>query len=111
MKFIGIFILFIICPMICKAQLLDDSEIGNHSYGNGKMFRKTRSALMKYDFVQQKTEYWGKRLEKMLLGEYAKKLLIIAPLVTGKLQFSALDLNFYIDTRSEKSGVKYTYNF
>ncbi len=92
-------------------QLLEEPEADSQEYSDGKMFRQTRNALMRYELVQEKSEYWGKRLEKMLLGEYAEKVLIIAPLVTGKLEFNALDLNFYVDAREERSGVQYTYNF
>lgn len=110
MKYFVVLVLFIFCP-VCMAQFASDSSTKSTEYSDQKMFRQTRNALLKYDFIQKRTEYWGKRLEKMLLGDYGQKVLIIAPLVTGKLEFNALDLNFYIDARAEKSGVRYTYNF
>lgn len=111
MKYLSLFTFILMAPVFCYAQMLEELPQEEKSYGDGKMFRQTQNALMKYEIIQEKSEYWGNRLEKMLLGDYADKVLIIAPLVTGKLQFSALDLNFYIDAREEKSGVKYTYNF
>ena len=66
---------------------------------------------MSYGLIQNKAEYWGARLEKMLLGDYAKDVMLIAPLVTGKIQFNALDMKFYVDAREEKSGVEYVYKF
>jgi len=107
-KYFGVLFLSI-CPFICFAS---DSFIeGDIDYSDGKIFRHTQSALMQYEVVQEKSKYWADRLEKMLLGDYANKVLIIAPLVTGKLEFNALDMNFYFDARHETSGVKYTYNF
>lgn len=107
MKYLSIIFSFILCPIICKAQVLEKSP----DYSEDKMFRQTRSALMKYELVQEKSKYWADRLEKMLLGDYAEKVLVIAPLVTGKFEFNAMDMNFYFDTREEKSGVQYVYNF
>lgn len=111
MKYLSLLFILTLCPFVCKAQLLDESEAEYRDYSDGKMFRQTSNALMRYELVQQKTEYWGDRLEKMLLGEYAEKVMVIAPLVTGKIEFNALDMNFYLDAREEKSGVQYTYNF
>lgn len=110
MKYLSLLFIFTICPLICKAQLLEP-KTDFQDYSDGKMFRQTRSALMKYELVQQKSEYWAERLEKMILGEYAEKVMVIAPLVTGKIEFNALDMKFYLDAREEKSGVKYTYKF
>jgi len=80
-------------------------------YGTGKMMNQTRDALLSYELIQEKTNFWGQKLEKMLLGGYTEKFLIFAPLITGKVEFRALDVNFYVDTRRDRGGVNYTYNF
>jgi hypothetical protein len=94
-------------PSLCCAEVDEDFT----GYETGTMMNQTRDALLSYDLIQEKTNFWGKKLEKMLLGGYTEKFLIFAPLITGKVEFRALDVNFYVDTRRERGGVKYTYNF
>lgn len=109
MKLVWLFVIFTMCPFLCWA----DYQFGTKppEYSNGKMLRTTQNALMQYELIQTKSEYWGRRLEKMLLGTYAEKLIFVAPLITGKVEFNALDMNFYFDARNEKSGVRYVYKF
>jgi hypothetical protein len=99
-------ILFIF-PCLCFAQL----DEGFTGYETGRMLSETRDALLSYELVQEKTNFLSQKLEKMLLGGYTEKFLIFAPLITGKVEFRALDVNFYVDTRSSRGGVNYTYNF
>ena len=105
MKYI-ITIIFIF-PALCLASF--DKEFTG--YETSKMLSETRDALLSYEIIQQKTNFLSQKLEKMLLGEYTEKFLIFAPLITGKVEFTALDVNFYVDTRSSRGGVNYTYNF
>jgi len=84
---------------------------GFQGYKSGAMLNETRDALLSYEIIQQKTQYWGNRVEKLLLNDYSEKIFIMAPLITGRLEISALDLNFYVDTRQERGGVRYSYNF
>lgn len=109
MKILSVFIFVLFISSLCFAESYDEDQIID--YDDGKIFRQTRTALLSYSFVQEKTQYWGRRLEKALIGEYAEKLLFIAPLVSGKIEFNAYDLNFYVDARAEKSGVRYVYQF
>jgi hypothetical protein len=94
-------------PSLCFSEVEEEFS----GYESGKMMTETRDALLSYELVQEKTTYWGYRLEKILFGDNAEKFLIFSPLITGKVEFKALDLNFYVDTRKEKGGVKYTFNF
>lgn len=103
-----IFILPCFCLANSEESYVDQEFTG---YNSSKMVRQTRDALLSYDLVQQRTNYWGKRLEKMIFGEYAENFLFLTPLVTGKVEFRVVELDFYVDARKEKSGVNYTFNF
>lgn len=105
MKYLILFLL----PLISYAEFETHSSF--EGYKTGVMINQTRDAILSYDFVQEKTEYWGNRLEKILLNDYSEKIILISPLITGKFEVSAMDLNFYVDTRREKGGVRYTYKF
>ena len=94
-------------PSLCCAEVEEEFT----GYKPVKMMTETRDALLSYELVQEKTNYWGYRLEKMIFGDHVDKFLIFSPLITGKVEFKALDLNFYVDTRKSKGGVKYTFNF
>lgn len=100
------------CSSVCFANVvLDEEESRNRNFSDRAALRQTQQALMGYEIVQQKTQYWSKRLEKTLFGEHAEKFMIIAPLVTGRVEFNAMDLNFYVNAREEESGVRYVYSF
>lgn len=109
-KLVSLFILFL--SQLSFASLnFDDDSFSKNEYSGSDALRNTQDALMGYEIVQEKTNYWTKRLEKKLFGDYADKFLILAPFVTGQLEFNALDLNFYVNAREEESGVRYTYRF
>ena len=102
----------LLCSSVCFANLnLDEEEAGRSRFNSEDALRNTQDALMGYEIVQKKTQYWTKRLERTLFGDHADKFLIIAPLVTGQVEFNAMDLNFYVNAREEESGVRYVYNF
>ncbi len=118
LKYLGVIIFTI--PALCFAEYTTSYEVEDEfSWDNdqfiaqkpGRMMTETRDALLSYELVHEKTTYWGKRFERALFGDHVEKFLIFTPLVTGKLEFRAMDLDFYVDARKSKGGVKYTYNF
>jgi hypothetical protein len=113
-KVLSILFIFILCPTVCCAdyRLEDDTDSdAPRRFSEVRMLSEARNALMGYEIVQEKTQYFTNRLESVLLGEYSEKFLILAPFITGKVEFNALDMNFYVDAREETSGVRYIYNF
>lgn len=111
MKLVTLFFVFL-CSSVCLANFNFDGEQSDRSeFDSSDALSNAQNALMGYGIVQEKTQYWTKRLEKKLFGDHADKFLIIAPLVTGQVEFSALDLNFYVNAREEESGVRYVYRF
>jgi len=78
---------------------------------SSKMMRNTRNAIMSYDVVQKKADQFGKKIQELTLGDYTEEVLVFSPLVTGQVTFSAMDLDFYIDTRHERGGVEYNFKF
>ena len=111
-KLVTLILSFLFCSSTCWGIVEFPVEEQNYiEYSDGKIFRSTRNALMKYDLIKEKSDYWGRRLEKFVLGDYSEKFLVVAPLLTGKFEFNALDMNFYVDARSEESGIRYIYNF
>lgn len=73
--------------------------------------KKTTEALLSYPKVAKRAEYWGYRLQKMAFGEYADEVLMVSPLVLGKIEFKLLDFDVELNYRSQKSKVQYTYKF
>ena len=110
MRWLGIiFFTFLLPICFCCANDLNDQN--TTSYSEVKMLRNTRDALLSYDIVQERKEYWETRLQNLIMGEFAEKLIFLSPFVTGKLEFRANDLRFYVDARHEESGVQYVYRF
>ena len=75
------------------------------------MFRKTTDALLSYDLVERRADYFVFKLKNLTFGEYSDQVLLFAPVVTGKVEVRAYDLKFYYDYKKSKSGVKYTFKF
>ena len=67
-------IILIIVPSLCFAEVEEDFT----GYKTGEMMNQTRDALLSYELVQHKTNYWGQRLEKMLFGNYAHKFFLLS---------------------------------
>lgn len=76
-----------------------------------KMVKKTTDALLAYDLIERRADYFVFKLKNLTFGEYSDQVLFLAPVVTGKVEVRAYNLNFYYDYNRSKSGVKYTYRF
>lgn len=94
-------------PLIASANYDDEFK----GYDSTKMLSEARDAFLSYEYVRDKANYIGNRLEKKLVNDFTENFFLISPLITGKLELKASDLNFYVDTRQLKGGVKYVYNF
>jgi hypothetical protein len=111
MKCITLVVISIFSHVVQADYIFDEETIMHVNYSDRKMFSETRNALFSYDVVQEKSSYWSKRIEKVVMGQYTEKFLVLAPFVTGKIEFNADKFRFYIDAREEASGVRYTYRF
>lgn len=77
-----------------------------------RMVNKTREALLSYSIVREKSDEILNDLKDKTLGDYAEKMLIFAPLVTGQVEFNAYDVNFYYDHRNnQQAGLRYNLKF
>ena len=88
-----------------------EKEEPQKSRGQGRMISKTRDALMSVDYIEQRTEYLMLRLKNSAFGEYAEKMMVITPFVTGNLEFNMSNVNFYYNHYQSKSGVEYSLRF
>ncbi len=89
-----------------------DAEETPKSLYQDKALDITKDALLSVDFIENRANYFIFKLKNLTFGEYSENVLYIAPLVTGKFQFSMFKLDFYYDHfNNNKSGVKYTVSF
>lgn len=81
-------------------------------FASPNMVNKTTEALLSYDVVKERSDEIVETVKRKTLGDHADKVLILAPLVTGRVEFNAFDLNFYYDHRNNsQSGVRYNLRF
>ncbi len=88
-----------------------DTEEPQFSRGKGKLATKTKDALLSFDYVEERADYFVFKLKNLTFGEYSDNIMYIAPLVTGNIEFSMYDINIYYDHFSDKSGFKYKIKF
>jgi hypothetical protein len=88
-----------------------DLEEPQRTLGKGKLVSKTKDALFSFDYIEDRADYLVFKFKNLTFGEYTDSLMYVAPLVTGNIEFSMYDINFYYDHFSSKSGVKYKIKF
>lgn len=71
----------------------------------------TSEALLAYPMIAQKTQYWVDRVKKLTLGDYADDVLIIAPIVTGQVQFKVNFLDVNLNYYQQQGSVNFTHQF
>ncbi len=116
MKKILIFILFSCASFSSWAQSYEDKfydlEEPTYNKHQKKAFRKTRKALLKIDAIEERANYFVFKLKNLTFGEYSDNIVYLAPIMTGKLEFSVHKFNFYFDhLDNNKGGVKYSLKF
>ena len=80
--------------------------------GNDKAANYARDALMSYDHIMERSNYLIYRFKKLTLGEHADKFMILAPFISGRVEFEAYrDVNFYYNSFSQSGGFRYNINF
>tara|TARA_Y100000768_G_scaffold388784_1_gene387171 strand:+ start:13969 stop:14316 length:348 start_codon:yes stop_codon:yes gene_type:complete len=80
--------------------------------GNNKAANYTRDALLSYDAVVERSDYLIYKFKQLTFGEYADQLMILAPLISGRVEFQAYkDVNFYYNSFSQSGGFRYSINF
>lgn len=91
--------------------LLLSSLICSSAFSADGMLDQTKDALLSYKLVKERTNFFARRLEKKLLGQYSKEFLLVTPLITGQVEFNTNDIKFYVNARQEIGGMEYVYNF
>lgn len=87
----------------------EESQVG---VSNARMMDQSREALMSYDFIVERSNYLIYKIKKLTFGEYADQLLILAPLVSGNIEFQAhRDLNVFYNHSAGRGGLRYSINF
>lgn len=92
-------------------SLLIDEEEPVISLHQDKLEAKTKDALLSYEFIEERADYFAFKLKNLTFGEYTDQVLYVAPLFTGRLEFSIHRFNFYHDELAKKSGLKYKIKF
>ena len=84
----------------CRAELRKPDLIAN-----------AREALMSYDIVEERAEYFIFKIKKLTFGDYTDQVLILSPLITGNFEFHAMKMKFYYNYNKRRAGVKYDIHF
>jgi hypothetical protein len=122
-KLLGL-ILMVICPCSWAQALrsVDSIETAGklepvsalHALEEGRAHNaadRTKDALLAYPAIEARANYFAKRLEKKLLGDYAQEVLILSPILTGQVSLNVFDLNVSLDYREQRGRVQYVYSF
>lgn len=111
-----VFNLLLFCSLRANAgnsyfsSLVDNEEPAVSPYQN--MFQsKTKDALLSYNLIEERANYFVFKFKTLTFGEYTDQLLYAAPLVTGKVEFSISRINFYYNHFSNETGIKYKMKF
>ncbi len=80
-------------------------------YSSKVMINQTRDALLSYSFIKERSQKLTKDFQEKVLGDYADKILLIAPFILGEVEINSNDVRFYVNAKKEKGGVEYVYNF
>ena len=113
MKNIYVFLLMI--PFSVSANYVNtyllDLEESDKNENQSKAGVKTKDALLSIDAVEERADYLVFKLKNLTFGEYSEDVMLIAPLVTGELEFSANEFKVYYNHFQNRGGVKYKYTF
>lgn len=97
---------------ILSKTLLILIAISFYAKASPNMLNKTREALLSYDFIENKVDKISTKIKEKTIGEHSEKLLILAPFVTGQVEFNAKNLSFYYDHRNDQeAGLRYNMKF
>ena len=79
---------------------------------NGQMMNNTRDALMSYDYIVERSDYLIYKFKQLTFGEYADKVMILAPLISGNIEIQAhSDFNLFYNHHQGRGGLRYNINF
>ena len=114
MRFLGLialtFSMHVMANSGYHASLLEPDEVLLTSARND-LPTLTRDALMSYDKVEERANYFVFKLKNMTFGDYTDQVLIITPFITGQLEFTFNEVNFYYDHQGSESGFRYELRF
>jgi hypothetical protein len=75
------------------------------------MLDRTKDALLSFDYIEDRADYFIFKLKNLTLGEYSEDLLYIAPAITGNVELRAYNMNVYYNHFQNKGGVRYKMKF
>ena len=82
------------------------------SVGKGKLVSMSKDALMSFDYVEKRADYFMFKLKNLTFGEYSDNVLYIAPVLIGKVEVNIHGFRLYYDhLNDQKSGFKYKVKF
>ena len=94
-----------------EKYLYYDSNEPQVSQGKGKLFNKTKDALLSFEHIEERANYFIFKLKNLTLGEYADEALILAPFITGNISFRVKDITLNYDYHLNRSSLNYVYQF
>jgi hypothetical protein len=92
-------------------SLLIDFEEPVRTQGAGLFEAKTKDALLSYSVVEERADYFTFKLKNLTFGEYSDQILYVAPLITGRVEFSIHRVSFTYDFVENKTKIKYKIMF
>ena len=87
---------------------LEQSPINNNQ---SSMLDKTKDALMSFDYIEDRADYFVFKLKNLTFGEYSEDLMYIAPAITGSVEIRAYNMNVYYNHFQNSGGIKYKMKF
>lgn len=91
--------------LCCHSQEVYNQEVEEEIQAS--MVDRTKRALMSYEIVEERSEEIIQRIQKSTFGDYAEKVAVIIPFVTGKVQFKVKNLRLSYSHFSDKLNLGY----
>ena len=104
-----ILLLFVTKVAIALPMLEVEESYKNNN--QDKLLTKTKDALLSFDHVEERADYFVFKLKNLTFGEYSENVMYLAPVLSGNVEFQAQNFNFYYNHFQDKGGVKYSLSF
>jgi hypothetical protein len=86
----------------------EEPEVGA---SQGLMLDRTKDALLSFDYIENRADYFIFKLKNLTLGEYTDDLMYIAPALTGNVELRAYNMNVYYNHFQNRGGIRYKLEF
>lgn len=117
MKSLYIFLLLVVSNYALAdanilAEFISDSNYTEANPNQNKFLDLTKDALLSYDRIEERTNYFAMKIKNRTFGEYTDNILVLAPALTGKVLLKVYGVEFkYSHFKNQRTEMKYTYKF